>query len=187
MAGLVPKGNLLIANPAIYERNFHRTLVLVMDHGDDGAVGVILNRPSDTPVGEVLPMWRSVASTPEVMFVGGPVTPQGVLGVARGTVRGDVDAEGWSLFWGDLATVDLDRDPLDFGVAIDDLRLFVGYSGWSAGQLEDELDRGLWLVVEGTPADVFDPDPDNLWRKVLGRQRGPRQWLANFPLEPSLN
>jgi len=185
MTGLVPKGHLLIANPAIYESTFHRTLVLVMSHDDDGAIGVVLNRPSDTAVGEVLPPWRLVASHPDVMFVGGPVTPQGVLGVARGRTNREV--EGWSPFWEDLATVDLDRDPLDFGVAIDALRLFVGYSGWGAGQLEDELSRGMWIVVEGTPEDVFDPDPENLWRTVLGRQRDPRQWLANFPLEPSLN
>lgn len=185
MTGLLEKGALLIANPAIYERNFHRTLVLVMEHeAENGAIGVVLNRASETPVGEILPAWGVFASEPGVVFIGGPVQPEAVIAIGATAAEA---RPGWTPFWGEMATVDLNRDPLDLGVDIAALRVFAGYSGWSAGQLETELERGWWLVTDARREDVFTPDPDGLWRTVLGRQRGQRRWLANFPEEPSLN
>lgn len=187
MASLVAKGQLLVANPGIYEPNFHRTLVFVLEHEEAGALGVVLNRPSETPVGSVLPEWSMVASPPDVLFVGGPVNENAIIGIAEAATDPVAESEGWAPLWGGLATVDLQIDPLDLGVDIARLRVFAGYSGWAPGQLEGELDSGMWIVVEGTPDDVLTPDPESLWRVVLGRQRGQRAWLANFPPQPSLN
>ena len=101
------RGRLLVATPTLEDPNFFRSVVLVLEHGEDGALGVVLNRPSETAVGETLPGWNPLASNPGVVFVGGPVSPDAAIGVAR---AGSADqTEGWSPLFGHLGTVDLGR------------------------------------------------------------------------------
>lgn len=179
------RGRLLVATPSLYDPNFFRAVVLVLEHGEDGALGVVLNRPSDAAVGETLPGWGRVASEPDVVFVGGPVSPDAAIGVARvGEVN---DAEGWAPLFGHLGTVHLGRDPLDLPVDVQNLRVFAGYSGWSEGQLDGELDAGGWFVVDAAPDDVFTSEPDRLWVSVLRRQGGRLAMFASAPPHPSLN
>lgn len=178
------KGRLLVALPVLVDPNFDRTVVLVLEHGDEGALGVVLNRPGDLRLDEPLPSWADVAAPPAVVFVGGPVGAGAAIGL--GLVPGaPSERDGFVQVAGDLGTVDLGSAPLDVGVA--EVRVFAGYSGWGPGQLEDEILAGAWLVVDAGPDDALSPDPSTLWRRVLRRQPGRTAWLANLPTDPSVN
>lgn len=175
-------GRLLVAAPVLDDPNFHRTVVLVIDHDVDGAVGVVLNRPGARDVAQILPAFEALTAPPRVVFGGGPVTPDGVLCVASG--RPSV-SDRFKAFMGPLGVLGLDDDePIE---GIDRVRLFSGYSGWSAGQLEEELAAGAWFVLDAEPEDVFSGDPVNLWGDVLRRAGGRFALLATMPEDPSTN
>jgi putative transcriptional regulator len=179
------RGRLLVAAPTLYDPNFFRTVVLVLEHGEEGAIGVVLNRPSETAVGESLPDWNPLATDPGVVFAGGPVSPDAAIGLAR---TADVDhVDGWAPLFGHLGTVDLGRAPLDLPVDVQNLRVFAGYAGWSAGQLDGEVDSGGWFVLDAAPDDVFTSEPVGLWASVLRRQGGRMAMYATAPPHPSLN
>lgn len=167
-------GRLLVASPLLNDPNFHRTVVLVLQHGDDGAVGVVLNRPSSSPIRTVLPDWTEAATDPAVVFVGGPVEPE--IGIALTTVGGEETALPG--VW----LADLSSDPTPSPA-----RIFSGYAGWDAGQLESELGEGSWMVVEADPDDIFGSEPEGLWADVLRRQPGRLRMLASYPPDPSYN
>ncbi|MFT5223708.1 MAG: putative transcriptional regulator [Glaciecola sp.] len=175
-------GRLLVAAPVLDDPNFARTVVLIIDHDDDGSVGVVLNRPGAQDVGQLLPRYEPLAAPPRVLFGGGPVTPDGVLCVARGTCVG---SERFKAFLGELGVLGLDQD--EPGDGIEQVRLFHGYAGWTSGQLQSELDAGAWFVQQASPDDVFSQDPDNLWAHVLRRGGGPNALLATLPEDPSTN
>ncbi len=178
-------GCLLVALPSLTDPNFERTVVLVLAHGaDDGALGVVLNRPSDTDVGEPLPQWAPLAAHPGVVFLGGPVGASAAIGVARGTTA---PGTGWAPVAGHLGTVDLGLDPDQLPAPVDAVRVFSGYAGWGPGQLEAEIGQGAWMVVDGAPDDVLCADPARLWRLVLRRQGGRVAWLANWSPDPRMN
>jgi putative transcriptional regulator len=179
-------GRLLIAEPMLGDPNFDRTVVLMIEHTDEGALGVVLNRPTELEVGAVLHEWADLAAAPSVLYMGGPVEQNGVL--ALGRRRKDAGpVPGWTSVLGDVGTVDLHLGPEDVAEGLDGIRFFAGYSGWGGGQLEAELEEGAWLVVDATGEDVFAPDPDTMWRAVLRRQGGRTAMLEHFPAHPSLN
>ena len=179
-------GQLLVATPQIEEGVFARAVVLVLHHDDDGAQGVVLNRPIDADVDAVLPGWEEHASTPAKVFQGGPVQIDSALGLVA--VPGDSpDPTGVRRLFGSVALVDLDVQPLLVVPELSGLRIFAGYAGWSAGQLEGEIAAGSWYVVDSESNDVFTGEPDDLWRGVLRRQPEPLRWVAWFPSDPSLN
>jgi len=179
------RGRLLVATPTLYDPNFFRTVLLVLEHSDDGALGVVLNRPSETVVGETLPDWSPLASDPNVVFVGGPVSPEAAIGLARAGTSDDTD--GWAPLFGPLGTIDLGRNPVDLPVEVQTLRVFAGYAGWSGGQLDSELDAGGWFVLDAAPDDVFTSETDALWASVLRRQGGRLAMFATAPPHPSVN
>jgi putative transcriptional regulator len=179
------KGRLLVANPALPDRNFHRTVVLVLEHNDDGAVGVVLNRPSDTSIEGALPRWEGLAAEPGVIFVGGPVSPEAAICLAQ--VDAMEDDDRWRRLSGQLGTLDLSDDETDLMTQIRGLRVFVGYAGWGAGQLEGELALGAWFVVDAEPDDALSEEPRMLWRNVLRRQPGPVAALSSYPEDVSVN
>jgi putative transcriptional regulator len=180
-------GSLLVSTPALHDPSFRRTVVLLLDHDEDGALGVVLNRPTEIPVADVLPVWADHVSEPDVVFHGGPVAQDSALGLARGST-GATDAEvGWRALTGDLGLVDLDAPPEVLVPALAGLRIYVGYSGWGAGQLEDELAEDAWWVFPADPDDMFAGDPDRLWQRVLRRQGGDAALAATLPDDPSLN
>ncbi len=184
--GLPLSGRLLVATPPLVDPNFDRTVVLVLEHTAEGAVGVVLNRPSDTPVAEALPEWAPLAAEPAAVFIGGPVAVGSAIGLALAT--GPIVAgEAWAPVDGLLGTVDLALDPADVEPPVERLRVFTGYAGWDAGQLEHELEEGAWLVADAAPGDCHTRDPEGLWPAVLRRQGGRTAWLANFPPDPRLN
>lgn len=178
------RGRLLVATPLLDDPNFARAVVLVLEHGGEGAFGVVLNRPTDVTVAEAVPDWESVAAAPAVVFGGGPVSPESVIALARGRATG---GDGWIPVLGDLGTVDIGRDPADVGAEVHSLRIFVGYAGWAAGQLEAEIDVGAWFVVDARTDDAFTTKPAELWRRVLRRQRGRLAMFAWYPTDPETN
>lgn len=169
----VGPGRLLVATPELDDPNFRRTVVLLLAHGDDGSLGVVVNRPGELPVTEVLPALSEVVTAPPLMFAGGPVQPDGVIGLGRG--EDVVETESLGVLSPELpgmGVVDLDRDPELLAAELADLRLFAGHAGWSPGQLDSELDAGGWFVIDSRPDDPFCADPDELWVRVLRRQGG---------------
>lgn len=176
-------GKLLVASPVLVDPNFHRAVVLVLDHNDDGALGVVLNRPSTAPVREPLPAWADAVTEPSVVFVGGPVQQTAALGLGH---RGSgLTGEGLRVLGGTVGTIDLDADPATLGLGA--ARVFAGYAGWGGGQLELELSTGSWLVLDALPEDIFTDEPEVLWPQVLRRQHGELAFLSLFPEDPSLN
>ena len=179
-------GRLLIAEPMLGDPNFDRTVVLMIEHSDEGALGVVLNRPTELEVGAVLHEWADLAADPPVLYMGGPVEQNGVLALGRRR-KDAAPVPGWTSVRGDVGTVDLHLGPEDVAGGLDGIRFFAGYSGWGGGQLEAELEEGAWLVVDATDNDVFAADPDAMWRAVLRRQGGRTAMLEHFPSHPSLN
>jgi putative transcriptional regulator len=174
------QGRLLVATPLLGDPNFERTVVLLLEANEDGAVGVVLNRPSGTVLVDALPEWAGRAADPAVVFVGGPVEQTAAIGLARhddGLTAEVLDGVG---------LVDLGQEP-DTAPAVEAVRIFAGYAGWGPGQLEVEIDEGAWFVVDADPDDPLSPDPEDLWRSVLRRQRGEVALYAAFPDDPSLN
>jgi putative transcriptional regulator len=179
------KGQVLVATPPLVDPHFDRTVVFMVEHNDQGAFGLVLNRPSETQLVGVIPEWSSAANWPAVMFIGGPVQTDAViaLGLRR---QQRSDGVGWVHITDSLGTVDLSRDPTDVG-AVDGLRVFVGYSGWGPGQLDSELAANAWIVADADLADPFTAAPHELWRHVLGRQRGSIGWMRHFPDDVAVN
>jgi putative transcriptional regulator len=178
-------GRLLVASPILGDPNFARSVVLVLDHDDDGALGVVINRPTPLAVGDVLPRWGELTSGPPVVFQGGPVSLDSALALAA--VPGEEEPLGWQRVVGALGLVDLEAPPELLAPEMAALRVFAGYAGWGGGQLEEEIGQGAWYVVEAEPADVFSDRPQVLWRAVLRRQRGDVAFLSTYPEDPSRN
>lgn len=181
------RGRLLVATPTLLDPNFVRTVVLLLEHTADGAVGVVMNRPSETPLGEILPAWHDLGAAPAVVYVGGPVQPDGAIGLARPEGAAGDDATGFVELWPGLGTVDLERAPGDVRPTVAEIRVFAGYAGWGPRQLEGELEAGSWFVVDLDLSEVWSPAPERLWTTVLRRQPGRIAQFANCPLDPSTN
>lgn len=177
-------GRLLVATPALSDPNFDKSVVLLLDHDREGALGVVLNRPTPVGVSEVLEPWASLAGEPGVVFQGGPVALDAALALAVVPGAGPL---GWRRVHGSIGLVDLEAPPEVLAAEVGSLRIFAGYAGWGPEQLERELDEGAWYVVESEPGDVSAPEPERLWRAVLRRQRGSLALLATYPDDPSLN
>ncbi len=179
------EGRLLVAAPVLRDPNFERTVVLMLSHDSDGALGVVVNRPTEVPVTSILPAWQQVVSAPEVVFQGGPVSLDSALGLVA--LSDDDEPLGVRRVSGQLGVVDLDVPPEVVSPAVLGMRVFAGYAGWGVDQLESEIDEGAWFVVDALPSDAFTKSAEDLWRVVLRRQQGRLSWMANFPLDPSLN
>jgi putative transcriptional regulator len=176
-------GDLLVATPLLGDPHFSRTVVYLLEHDGGGTVGVVLNRPSHTPVGQVLPDWHDAVSGPAVVFGGGPVQPDGALCLGL-LAQG---AEGMREVVDGVSTVDLDGDVTVIAPIAKRLRVFAGHAGWAPGQLDRELDEGAWWVLAGSPADLFSEDPKPMWRQVLAREPLPLSLLSTYSDDPSLN
>ncbi|GGX65631.1 UPF0301 protein [Streptomyces minutiscleroticus] len=183
-------GRLLVATPALADPNFDRAVVLLLDHDEEGSLGVVLNRPTPVGVGDILEGWADLTGEPGVVFQGGPVSLDSALGVAVVPGGGDAGESaplGWRRVHGAIGLVDLEAPPELLASVLGSLRIFAGYAGWGPGQLEDELVEGAWYVVESEPGDVSSPAPERLWREVLRRQRNELAMVATYPDDPSLN
>jgi putative transcriptional regulator len=181
-------GRLLVAAPVLTDPHFARTVVLLLDHDEEGTVGLVLNRPSHVPVGAVLPVWDGRTTGTDVLFTGGPVSEDSAL--ALGLLPGPFDGpepDGFRRVSGPFGLVDLETDPDTTVARLDALRIYAGYAGWGPGQLDDEIAEGAWYVVDGGPDDAFSQSPDDLWQRVLRRQQGDLAFVATPSTDPSLN
>lgn len=187
---LIP-GQLLVAAPALLDPNFNHSVVLLLDYDDNGALGVVLNRPSPVPVGDILPDWSPLVGEPDVLFHGGPVSTDSALAVAalpRGEgEHGDGEPVGWRRLFGGTGILDLDAPTELVAPAVSGLRIFAGYAGWGREQLEAEIAEGSWYVVPSMPSDLFTGDPGRLWMRVLRRQPGELAWVSTCPADPTMN
>jgi putative transcriptional regulator len=181
---------LLVSVPTLGDPNFFRSVVFMIEHTDEGALGVVLNQPTETRVDEVLDAWAPYAAAPGVAFLGGPVQQhEALIGFARVAHLDPGDGDAWQPLLGRIGTVDLGRDPHDARADLEAVRVFAGYSGWGPSQLDGELEAGGWFVVDALPDDLLTSDPAGLWRAVLRRQGGDLAMSANYPLGegPALN
>jgi len=177
------RGQLLIASSGLFDPNFRRTVVLVTEHTEEGAMGLVLNRRSPITVAEAVPHLADVSRPDEHIFVGGPVQPDAVVAIAEFEEPGDAVA----IAFGDVGFLRPDTEPGDLGGSIRRARVFAGYSGWGAGQLEVELEQESWIVEPAEADDVFTAEADDLWSAVLRRKGGAFALLARMPVDPSLN
>lgn len=186
------KGRLLVATPPLDDPHFDRTVVFVLEHNDQGAIGLVLNRRDETYRDidslaseiDTLAAWGSLLDEPGGLYWGGPVGGDSLIALASATVG---TGDGWGAVTESVGTVDLTVSPGEVGASIARLRVFRGYSGWSEGQLEAELGAGAWMVFDHEPADLFTSSPDDLWRTVVRRQGGTTSWFANAPDDLSAN
>ena len=174
-----------MATPELGDPNFDRTVVLLLEHTADGAVGVVLNRPSETDLADAgadWGGWDAFAAPPGVVFVGGPVARTAVIAVARALDGAKV--AGFQPVVGEsVGIVDLTAEP----DGVDAVRLFAGYAGWGGGQLEAEMAAGGWFTFDAVPSDPLTGEPEELWAAVLRRQGGRIALFASCPPDPSLN
>ena len=175
------RGHLLIAGPGLFDPNFWRTVVLVGEHTEEGALGVVLNRTSDTPVAEALPELAVLAEGMGTVHVGGPVQPSAVVVADFAEVE-----QAESLVVDSVGFLPAEIEPDALG-ELRRARVYVGYTGWGPGQLDEELEDGSWIVEPAQPDDVFTNDPEGLWSDVLRRKGGPFTLLAAMPPDPSQN
>jgi putative transcriptional regulator len=170
------RGQLLIAAPSLFDY-FRRTVVLVIEHTPDGAIGVVLNRESETRVAEAVPQLADLADADDLVRIGGPVAPQSVVALGE---FDDIEEAGTRVT-GQLGTLDPDA----CNDSLRRLRVYAGYAGWAAGQLDGELEEGAWIVQQAHPDDPFR-DGD-IWSEALRRKGGGYRLLATMPSDPSLN
>ena len=187
-ANRVRAGTLLLANIDLYEPTFRRSVIYVVEHNDGGTLGVVLNRPSETAVYNVLPQWSDLVARPKTMFIGGPVKRDSALCLGTLRVGADPDGvEGLRHVAGRIVMVDLDADPETVAGPVEAVRIFAGYSGWTIGQLEGEIERDDWIVLSALPSDVLVAPRVDLWSRVLRRQPLPTSILATHPIDLSRN
>jgi putative transcriptional regulator len=176
------RGQLLIAAPTLPDPNFQRTVVLLVEHGPEGALGLVLNRASKRTVGEVVPELDGLVDPEDHVFMGGPVQPSGLIVLARFQEPG----ESALLSFDDVGILRTDG-ALGDPPSLLETRSFAGHSGWGPGQLDNEIERGDWILEPATLQDAFSKEPEQLWSDVLARKGGSYALVARMPLDPSVN
>jgi putative transcriptional regulator len=177
------RGQLLIAGPALLDPNFWRTVVLVVEHNDEGALGLVLNRPSETTVGEAVPQLDQLIDRGDRLFIGGPVQPSAVIVLAEFEDAGDAAL----LAFDDVGVLGTASSPEELTGGVRAGRAFVGHAGWGPHQLDGELVRGDWILEAAKREDAFTSAPRELWSEVLTRKGGSYALVARMPPDPSVN
>jgi putative transcriptional regulator len=176
------RGQLLIAGPTLEDPNFWRTVVLVVEHSEEGALGLVLNRPSESTVAEAVPQLLELADADDDILVGGPVGQSAVIVLADFEEPDEAALLAFDSV-GVLAGASTDQ----LGAGVRRARIFAGHSGWGPGQLEDEVERGDWILEPARYSDAFAPEPSELWTEVLERKGGSYALVARMPQDPTLN
>jgi putative transcriptional regulator len=177
------RGQLLIAGPTLLDPNFWRTVVLVVEHTDEGALGLVLNRPSETAVAEAVPQLEELVDPADQLYIGGPVQPSSVIVLAEFEDAGDAAL----LAFDDVGVLGTGPAPEELSAGVKAGRAFVGHTGWGPEQLDSELERGDWILEPATLGDAFTAEPTDLWAEVLTRKGGSYALVARMPPDPSLN
>jgi putative transcriptional regulator len=177
------RGNLLIAGPSLIDPNFWRTVVLVVEHNDDGALGLVLNRASETTVGDAVPQLSRLIDSDDLVYIGGPVQPSAVIVLAEFEDPSDAAL----ISFDDVGVLGVAPDTAEAAACVRRARAFVGHAGWGPKQLDSELERGDWILEEARYEDAFSEHPTELWSAVLTRKGGSYALVARMPPDPSVN
>jgi putative transcriptional regulator len=177
------RGQLLVAGPALHDPNFRRTVVLLGEHGDDGAMGLVLNRVSTVTVERAVPPIAGLVDDAELVYLGGPVQPQAVVVLADFVDPGRAGA----LVLDTIGFLPAEVEDVSELGELRNARVFAGYAGWGPGQLESEIAEQSWVVLPGRASDVFTDAPEMLWAEVLRRHGGGLALLARLPDDPHVN
>jgi putative transcriptional regulator len=183
MSDVLLKGQILIATPTLLDPNFRRSVVLMLEHNDDGAVGIVLNRPSETPTAKAVPDLSEVVADGDPVFIGGPVSPGSVI--ALGEFLDPLAVQG--PVCGAIGPIEFDEDIATLTDRVSRVRAFAGYSGWAPGQLEGEIEEEAWFMAPALPGDIYSDEPLHLWARVLERMGGPYKLVARMPDDPRMN
>jgi putative transcriptional regulator len=178
------RGSLLIASPALIDPNFHRSVILIAEHTDEGAMGLVLNRPAESLVSDVVPDLSGLAAEDALVYVGGPVASDSVIVLAEF----DDPSMAGVLLDDDLGFVGSSGDDLgDVADGVRRARVYAGHAGWGPGQLEGELEEESWIVEPPQREEIFSDDPEGLWSAVLRRKGREYALLSTMPPDPSVN
>jgi putative transcriptional regulator len=177
------RGQLLVAGPGLLDPNFWRTVVLIVEHTDEGALGLVLNRPSETSVGEAVPQLGELLDPEQQLFIGGPVQPSAVIVLAE--FEDPTDAA--LLAFDDVGVLGTGPESEELSAGVRAGRAFLGHAGWGPGQLDGELERGDWIVEPARLHDAFAEEAKGLWSQVLTRKGGSYALVARMPADPSMN
>jgi putative transcriptional regulator len=178
------RGKLILAGPMLKDPNFDRTVVFITEHNEDGAMGLVLNRPSEATVGDAIPDLTWIADADDPIYVGGPVAPNGVIVLAEW----DDPEQAVVLVEDDLGFVPGDAEDTDaLAAAVRRARVYAGHAGWGPGQLEGELAEEAWIVEAPRREELFSDDAEGLWPAVLRRMGREFALLSTMPPDPSLN
>ncbi|MGI9020710.1 MAG: YqgE/AlgH family protein [Solirubrobacterales bacterium] len=177
------RGKLLVASPALVDPNFARAVVLITEHTSEGAMGIVLDRPSETTVGDVVPQLAEAAGADAPIYVGGPVQPSAIVVLAEFS---DANAAAW-IIAADVGFASAGYETAELAEVTRRARVYAGYSGWGAGQLEAEMDAESWIVEPPLPRELFPDAPEALWNAVLARKGGQYALVARMPDDPSMN
>ena len=177
------RGQLLIAGPTLADPNFWRTVVLVVEHSDEGALGLVLNRPSEMSVADAVPELEGLVDPSDDLFVGGPVQPLSVIVLAEFEDPGDAALIAFE----DVGVLAAGAPLTELAAGVKEGRAFVGHAGWAPGQLDSEIERGDWILEPARRADAFSAQPMELWGEVLTRKGGSYALIARMPADPSVN
>ncbi|MGZ6545086.1 MAG: YqgE/AlgH family protein [Actinomycetota bacterium] len=176
------RGHLLIAGASLWDPNFRRSVLLIAHHDEEGAVGVVLNNVADVTVAEAVPQLGSLVATDEPLFIGGPVEPRAAIVVADFADPSVAEI----LALGSIGFLPPESGP-EVEEGIKRARVFAGYSGWGAGQLEAEMAEDSWIVEPALPTDIFSEEPSRLWEDVLRRKGRAFDLLRSMPVDPTMN
>lgn len=176
-------GQLLVASPALHDPNFQRTVILIGAHSKEGAMGIVLNRPSQVTVGEAVPQLEPAVDEQDPIYLGGPVQPDSIVMLGEFL---DPSPAGL-LVLGRIGFPAPEAGIEELAEATARRRVYAGYAGWSEGQLDAELEQGDWIAHPARPEDVFTESPEELWSEVLERKGGSFALLARMPMDPSVN
>lgn len=177
------RGRLLLAHPNLLDPNFARTVVLVVEHTEEGAMGLVLNRPTEIPVADAAPGLSVLGGPRDVLHHGGPVATDGLLVLAAF----DDPSRAARIVDRDIGLVSADDEFEQVAEVTRESRVFAGHAGWGPGQLDAELEEEGWIVEPPEAGELLSPDPAGLWPAVLERKGGQFALLARMPLDPSVN
>ena len=184
MTDEVKKGSLIISTPYLGDPHFDRSVILICEHGDDGSLGFVLNKQTELYLSEILPLKGCEIHQ---VYLGGPVQ-QDTLHYIHTIGKNLTEATQVTnkVWWS--GNFELLKEMMENGMVTEDqVRYFIGYSGWSPGQLEKEITDNNWIIIDQAPDDVLDIPSEFLWRELLLRLGGKYKIMANSPIDPRLN
>jgi putative transcriptional regulator len=177
------RGQLLVAGPALLDPNFWRTVVLIVEHNEDGAFGLVLNRPSETSIADAVPQLGTLLESDQPLFIGGPVQPSAVIVLAEF----EDPSSAALVAFDDVGVLGTGAPEEELTASIRTGRAFLGHAGWGPGQLDGELERGDWILEPAKLEDAFSGQAGGLWSDVLTRKGGSYALVARMPADPSMN